>query len=52
MTSLLMATGELAQGSRPDGPPWLKWVLVAVVVIVGPWIVYKLYQDGYFTRRR
>ncbi|MFJ8825337.1 hypothetical protein ACIREE_26610 [Streptomyces sp. NPDC102467] len=52
MTSFLAAATGLAQDSRPDGPPGLRWVLLAVVVIVGPWIVYKLHKHGYFTKRR
>ncbi|MET9554554.1 hypothetical protein [Streptomyces sp. NPDC006645] len=52
MTQLSVAVVELAQDSKPDGPPWLEWVFVAVWLALAPVIIYKLYQHGYFRRRR
>ncbi|MET9494682.1 hypothetical protein [Streptomyces sp. NPDC006552] len=52
MASLVEVTAVLAQDNRPDGPPWLKWVFLAFVVVNAPWVLYKLHQHGYFKKRR
>ncbi|GHF26184.1 hypothetical protein GCM10018789_64960 [Streptomyces werraensis] len=52
MTRLSATAAELAQGARPDGPPWLKWTFLAVWLVLTPTIIYKLYQHGYFRKRR
>ncbi|MEU6051062.1 hypothetical protein ABZ829_11530 [Streptomyces xanthochromogenes] len=52
MTRLSVAAAELAQGTRPDGPPWFKWAFLAVWLVLAPVVIYKLYQHGYFRRRR
>ncbi|GHF35122.1 hypothetical protein GCM10017776_61940 [Streptomyces griseoluteus] len=52
MTRLSATAAQLAQGARPDGPPWLKWTFLAVWLVLTPAIIYKLYQHGYFRRRR
>lgn len=52
MTRLSAAAAELAQGTRPDGPPWFKWAFLVAWLALAPVIIYKLHQHGYFRRRR
>ncbi|MET9364625.1 hypothetical protein ABZX93_27460 [Streptomyces sp. NPDC006632] len=52
MTRLTVAAAELAQGARPDGPPWFKWAFLAVWLVLAPVVIYKLHRHGYFRRRR
>ncbi|WP_328584922.1 hypothetical protein [Streptomyces sp. NBC_00370] len=52
MKPLIVAASELAQDNRPDGPPWFKWAFLAVWFVMASVVIYKLYQDGHFRRRR
>ncbi|MFJ6657997.1 hypothetical protein ACIQNG_16760 [Streptomyces sp. NPDC091377] len=47
-----MAAVELAEGGKPEGPPWFKWAFLGVWLALAPIVIYKLYQHGYFKRRR
>ena len=50
MTSSYAATVQLA--NRPDGPPWLLWVFLAVWALCAVVVLFKLRRNSWKFRRR